>query len=1120
MNKIYKIALIFMAAVALTACQKDSVEQSFDKVPDGYVKVNATLQVPDMKQVSTRGVDPDGKGIHSMTLFCFDNFGLFISYSSSGSGEGTGNVQITTGEPVDGYSLSGTITSALVPENTRRIHFVANQNMANFSETDFVGLHEAEVMTKLQGSSGMMIYWGRYVAPQTVTSGSQLAEVMNNSDLTIKMLRNQARFTVEKGAGAPESFEVKGFAVVNTSAYGTVAPLHPTKGFDFSIEGNDSDWHTTSFLTLPDNKARLTPPNDIDAADDTCVFETENNSAHPVSVIIKGNDNRYYRVMIVDGNDYIDIRRNHHYKINIVGALSYGVATFAEALTAPATNNVWISIADEVNEVQNGEWILGVDETSIVVVQEPIKDNNGTITGYKFVKPNAEDDFELVGANGSTLEIGYHLKRVNNTETGAANVPAISWVGENNVASDSFVNDFMANGNGLLKLSLTQLADGVQSQQGTLLIEKGLLQRKIKVIIIRRQEFKPMWVTTQMYGGDTNTSTPEFDGSDVTLLFTIPESCPDELLPMEVYISVDHLDLRSESGVSLPIIRNNDPRYGVDIKRHPNEPSNDEVIGYKYVYTATKKGDQRVYFKNILNQANITQHEGHQQYVTVESPYFETLAKPFVFSSDNHKRAITITNLRQYNAFNNGSEHYVSYILVPQKKGASIEFNLRFMNGNSPMSANIYNGAHGVDVVDATGGSDDSDGFDELLLYSEYLDHDTHDRDNDNCYAEFYKMDDGSRGTMTRTFGMRMPRDATTVGSNSNIYPVRMHTNTAKSAEVVRLASNQVGSPVIWGGNTKKNGEGNYTGNTYKSVIFELANFRAFRFAAQINGVGNYVHHEQPLGIADTPQTMLLPYAPNAKVNVAFDITDFNALIANQVDERGMDINPFGRGFKIYIDAPMLAWDETSLIYTALRDASKIGVEGGKFYYLVDKDRQAEAQFWTNLVSTINNESILSQQDITTKHDQSVVDIKNDAVVGERKVLPFKKNSVAVSGQIVISSEIEEVIFDEAVFNTSNAPITGTITYGDDASTQTIVPKNAFVIFKLKRNSSRIGSLTVGDNGNYTLSLRSEYQFNWESDPIEVTYEENGDYYSATIADLKTLVESTDIQLTKVVTTP
>ena len=1103
----------------MTACQHDLVEPDFDNVPDGYVKISTSLQVPDMKEVSTRTVDPDGKGIHSITLFCFDNFGLFISYASSGSGDGTGNVQISLGEPVNGYSLSGTITSALVPENTRRIHFVANQNMANFSESDFIGLHEEEVMTKLQGSSGMMIYWGRYVAPQSVTSGSELAQVMSqNSDLTIKMLRNQARFTVEKGAGAPANFGIEGFAVVNTSAYGTVAPLHPNKGFDFTVEGNNSDWHTTNFLTLPENKARLTPPNDIDAAEDTCVFETENNSAHPVSVIIKGSDNLYYRVMVVVDNDYVDIRRNHHYKVNITGALSYGVTTFNEALTAPATNNVWISIADEVNEVQNGEWMLGVDETSIVVVQEPITDGNGTITGYKYVKPNAEDDFALIGTNGSTLEVGYYLKRVDNTTTGADNAPTVSWVGENGVATESFVNDFRENGEGLLKLSLKQLSSGVQSQQGTLLIEKGLLQRKIKVIIIRRQEFKPMWVTTQMYGGDVNASTTQFDGSDVTVMFTIPENCPEELLPLEVYISVDQLDVRSESGVSLPVIRNNDPRYGVDIKRHPNDPSNDEVIGYKYVYTATKKGDQRVYFKNILDQTNIAQHAGHQQYVTVESPYFETLAKPFVFSSNNHKRAITISNLRQYNAFDGTGEHYVNYILVPQKKGAPIDFNVQLTNDGTPMDANIYTGNDNVDNV-ATGGSDDSDGFDEFLLYSDRLEHDSHDRNNSDCYTEFYEMTAGNRGTLTRTFGMRLHTAATTVAGNAKIYPVKMHTNRAKSAEVVRLASNQIGSALIWGGNKAVN-NGTYNGNTYKSVIFELSNFHPFRFAAQINNQGSYVHHEQGSEATDTPQTMMLPYAPNAKVNIAFDITDFNALIANEVDDRGMNINPFGREFKIYIDAPMLAWDTSSPIYTALNAAAKIGVEGGKFYYKVEADRNAEAQFWTNLVTTISNASVISTQDITTKHSQGVANIQNEAVVGERKVLPFKKNSVAVSGKITITSQMEEVVFDEAVFNINNAPISGHITYGEDASNQQDVPQNAFVIFELKRNSSRIGSLTISENGVYKLSLRSEYQFNWENDLIEVTYDQGTDSYSTTIADLKTLVNNTDIKLIKEITTP
>jgi hypothetical protein len=299
-----------------------------------------------MIEVGTRVVDPDGRGIHDMTLFCFDKFGLFISYASPD------NVTLERdAATAGGYSLSGKITKADIPENTRCIHFVANQNMAPFKETDFVGLHEQDVMTKLQGSSGMMIYWGRYVASDAIDSGTELVDDLRGK--TVKLLRNQARFTVELGAGAPSGFSVQGFAVVNTSAFGTVAPWHPAKGFDFTVEGNSSDWKTTNFLTLPDDTRRLTLPMDVDNADETCVFETENNGGNPVSVIIKGSDGKYYRVMVVDNDDYVDIRRNHHYKVTITGNLSYGVASFAEALTAPATNNVWISISDEVNEVMN-----------------------------------------------------------------------------------------------------------------------------------------------------------------------------------------------------------------------------------------------------------------------------------------------------------------------------------------------------------------------------------------------------------------------------------------------------------------------------------------------------------------------------------------------------------------------------------------------------------------------------------------------------------------------------------------------------------------------------------------------------------------------------------------------
>lgn len=1087
MNKLFNIALIFVAAVALTACQKDSIGSTTDNVRDGYIKVNVAVEAPAMDEVRTRAVDPDGKGIHDMTLFCFDNFGLFISYASST--EVIINKEYEQGTE---YSLKGTITQAFVPENTRRIHFIANQNMARFKETDFIGLHEKEVMTKLQGSSGMMIYWGYYTAPSSVTTGAQMEAALESLTTPIKLLRNQARFTIDAGTSG---FTTSAFTVVNTSAFGTVAPWHPEKGFEFTVEGDGSDWKTTDFLTLPEDTRRLTPPNDVDVADETCVFETENNSANPVSVIIKGKNSgeeeKYYRVMIVANDngidDYVNIRRNHHYKVTITGKLSYGVDSFAEALTAPATNNVWISIADEVNEVQNSTYKLAVDETSIVVIQE----EDGS--GYKFVKPYADDKYTI---NGNELKLGYTLTHTDGSAMTSAEAPEVSWVDGNNVADNAIGHTFITSSTSYLTVNLKQLPDGVQKQEGTLLIEKGLLQRKIKVIAIRRQEFKPMWVTTQMYGGNTNTSSTTFDGSDVTLMFTIPNTCPDELLPMEVYISVDHLDVRAESGVSLPIIRNNDPRYGEDIKLHPNDSSNNDVIGYKYVYTATQKGDQRVYFKNILDQTTVTHHTGHQQFVTVESPYFEKLAKPFVFSNDNHQREITITNLRKYDAFDRpDTEHYVNYILVPQKKGAPIEFDVRLMNNASTaadksMQANEYLG------------TSDTDGFDEFLLYSEWLEHDSHNATSDECYADFKYIDAGSYGTSTRTFGVRMHKSPSTVDGLTNIYPIKMYTNRAKSAEVVRLASNQHNSPVVWNDNANKDTNGNYTGNTYKSVIFELANFRPFRFAAQVNGAGSYVHHEMESSYVDTPQAIQLGYAPGEKVEVAFDITDFNTLINNEEDNRGKDINPFGNEFKIYIEAPMLEWDTSSAIYTELNAANKIGTEGSKFYYVVNKDRVAEAKFWTDLATA----GKITTAAITTKHDQSVAaNIKNDAVAGERKVLPFKKKAglIAVDGQIVISSDENEVVYDKAVFNVSNAPISGTIKYGSEN-----VPAGSFVVFELTRNSSRIGSLTVGANGEYTLKLRPEYDFNWTGDAVEITYENGGKYYSASFANLSDLIDT------------
>ena len=86
--------------------------------------------------------------------------------------------------------------------------------------------------------------------------------------------------------------------------------------------------------------------------------------------------------------------------------------------------------------------------------------------------------------------------------------------------------------------------------------------------------------------------------------------------------------------------------------------------------------------------------------------------------------------------------------------------------------------------------------------------------------------------------------------------------------------------------------------------------------------------------------------------------------------------------------------------------------------------------------------------------------------------------------------------------------------------------EGAFVSFALTRNNRRIGSMKIHGpdsehtNSWYELTLRPEYEFSWNNDPIKITHtHENAqgkiEVFTATILDLATLNTSRDIELTK-----
>jgi hypothetical protein len=205
---------------AVVSCHKEELFENSFVTPEVGVfgdemKISVGFQAPDPITVGTRAVDPDGKTLQTLYLFCFDANGLFLTTSQARINSSSED------------NLSGTF-SATVPKTTRIIHLLANQNMAVFDKDQYLYKTEDDVLSALEGSAGMLIYWARIEAPQNVNGlyrnvqmdGGKKIEDRTNAEafvdwLTIEtnptdaahrgvngkghpiiMHRNQAKFTI------------------------------------------------------------------------------------------------------------------------------------------------------------------------------------------------------------------------------------------------------------------------------------------------------------------------------------------------------------------------------------------------------------------------------------------------------------------------------------------------------------------------------------------------------------------------------------------------------------------------------------------------------------------------------------------------------------------------------------------------------------------------------------------------------------------------------------------------------------------------------------------------------------------------------------------------------------
>ena len=162
------------AMTVLLSCTEDDFSQAQDNAPAGYMNISFKTDMTEMQTVQVRAVDPDGIDVQNISLFCFNPYGLFIAAVDAA--------------PDRESATSGTFT-ANVPEETKIIHFLANQNPALYSDEDFVNKTEATVMAEMEGASGKMIYWARFEASD---NGQVLQNELAQKG-TVEMIRNQAK---------------------------------------------------------------------------------------------------------------------------------------------------------------------------------------------------------------------------------------------------------------------------------------------------------------------------------------------------------------------------------------------------------------------------------------------------------------------------------------------------------------------------------------------------------------------------------------------------------------------------------------------------------------------------------------------------------------------------------------------------------------------------------------------------------------------------------------------------------------------------------------------------------------------------------------------------------------
>jgi hypothetical protein len=555
MKKMNKIVYFLFLALALgvSSCSDNSLEnEGIDNGKEMAFSLKVGIPLYANAASSRAGAaDPDGDQLNNMYLLCFDENGFYVGKAEatmSGVTSDTNESSATYGQ------ITGTITGT-VPVATARIHFLGNTNLNNIDDTHYLGVSENVMIPSLYSGYGVVNYWGY---KRCKTPAEMRTYLTGTTEDPVQLIRNQARVAAVDATTSKNSFDIGGIAVCNVSAYGTVALFDNTL---FNTVGADP--FTNAFTnriqsTLSDDK-KLTAdnPKDVVSGSEYNIFESANNASSTVVAIVKAKAKssgtyKYFKVLLED-KDYnlYEIHRNCLYRINISGLPDVSYDSYDAALNGTPANNPLVTVDEVVATLEYGDYSLSITDGTSQIFSS---------AGNQTIKFKCTKNGNAVAA--TDLE-AYWLSTGNTVSDGTTKTVAM------NSAND---------GTGTITINLNAVTNSLKSGKLYLRVKNTPLERAINVYSISDFNFEPVYLTQKA---------KYVNGEEMIVEFSIPENFPKSLLPLKCKITTNGYD--AETNNQLQILNEaTSSLTGTD-------------WNYKYLYTATTTGPQRIYFRTAGN---------------------------------------------------------------------------------------------------------------------------------------------------------------------------------------------------------------------------------------------------------------------------------------------------------------------------------------------------------------------------------------------------------------------------------------------------------------------------------------------------------------------------------------